>query len=387
LGISSTFVRVYQSNGTPITGAVAVFSATSTASGALQGIAMDGVGDFAVMYGKSTYSKWGWTTEAITVQRYTKTGAVNGSAISVVTPTLVDYSDRLGMDGSGNFVVAWDEITSSRGGSSGTAYVYAQCYTAAGKANGSRIIVAQNPASMTLDALAMNSAGRFVVAYSAMVQIYNADRTPAGAPLTLAADPETAALDNAGNVTVAWTDIRSPYYPDAYGQIHYRQLTAAGQLSPESIANTTTAGGQFGPGVTATGNGAFVVAWQGNGPGDNQGIFAQRFTPGPQIGSLTESASSVKAGSSVTFTASNLTDPNPGGSITQVAIYVDTTGDKQLEVGTDALLGYAILNSNGTWTFTFSTAGWAPGTYTLFAQAEDSLGVFSDPSALILTVT
>jgi hypothetical protein len=36
--------------------------------------------------------------------------------------------------------------------------------------------------------------------------------------------------------------------------------------------------------------------------------------------------------------------------------------------------------SAGTWTFTFSSAGLTSGTYTFFAVAEDSYGVFSDPA-------
>src|SRR5262249_28599335 len=39
--------------------------------------------------------------------------------------------------------------------------------------------------------------------------------------------------------------------------------------------------------------------------------------------------------------------------------------------GADTLLGYATQTSSGVWTFTF-TVNLAPGTYTLFAQAEDS---------------
>jgi hypothetical protein len=71
---------------------------------------------------------------------------------------------------------------------------------------------------------------------------------------------------------------------------------------------------------------------------------------------------------------------NPGSTVTQVAFYVDSNGDGLLEP-TDTLLGYAVQASPGTWTFTF-TVGPAPGTYTLFAQAEDNYGVFSDPLAL-----
>jgi hypothetical protein len=38
------------------------------------------------------------------------------------------------------------------------------------------------------------------------------------------------------------------------------------------------------------------------------------------------------------------------------------------------------------WTFTFSTAGLTSGTYTLFAQAKDSYGVFGDPFPITETV-
>jgi hypothetical protein len=42
--------------------------------------------------------------------------------------------------------------------------------------------------------------------------------------------------------------------------------------------------------------------------------------------------------------------------------------------------------SGHNWTATFSTAGLAPGTYTVFAQAKDSSGLFSDPIAACFTV-
>jgi uncharacterized delta-60 repeat protein len=101
-----------------------------------------------------------------------------------------------------------------------------------------------------------------------------------------------------------------------------------------------------------------------------------------QIGSFTTSPNPVTAASSVTLTASNLTDTNPGATITQVAFsYIDNSGNQHL-------LGYAAQTRPGVWTLSFSpsTFSLTSGTYTLFAQAEDSYGVFSDPFALTLTV-
>jgi uncharacterized delta-60 repeat protein len=107
----------------------------------------------------------------------------------------------------------------------------------------------------------------------------------------------------------------------------------------------------------------------------------------PQIGSFTANSNPVTAGSSVTLTASSITDGNPGVSIAQVAFYLDSNNDGKLESGSDTLLGYATQTSPGVWTLTNSSAfGLTAGTYTLFAQAKDSDGVFGDPIALTLTV-
>jgi probable HAF family extracellular repeat protein len=105
-----------------------------------------------------------------------------------------------------------------------------------------------------------------------------------------------------------------------------------------------------------------------------------------QIGSFTASPNPASSGSLVTLTAAGVTTSNAGSTVTQVAFYLDSNRDGVLEPGTDTLLGYGAQSSTGTWMFTFSTAGWAHGSYTLFAWAEDSSGVFGDPLALTLQV-
>jgi uncharacterized delta-60 repeat protein len=107
--------------------------------------------------------------------------------------------------------------------------------------------------------------------------------------------------------------------------------------------------------------------------------------PVPVINSFTASPNAVTSGSIVTLTASNITDANPSSTITQVAIYVaSNTGNGQLN-SNDTLLGYATQTGPGVWTFNF-TVNLTPGSYTVFAQAEDSLGIFSYPDALTLIV-
>src|SRR5262249_4179414 len=115
------------------------------------------------------------------------------------------------------------------------------------------------------------------------------------------------------------------------------------------------------------------------------GIFnfmVARYLPGPEIGTLTASASTVTAGSSLTLTASNLGDGDPSGSgyatVTQVAFYaVDSSGNQ-------TLLGYG-TSSNGIWTLNYMVS-LSSGSYTLYAQATDSDGIIGDSAFLTLTV-
>jgi uncharacterized delta-60 repeat protein len=133
-------------------------------------------------------------------------------------------------------------------------------------------------------------------------------------------------------------------------------------------------------------DGRIVVAGHTQDQGPEVFSLARFLAAGPQIGSLT--ASQPELGGSVSLTASNITDANPGATITQLAFYADSNGDGVLDAG-DAQLTGTLTYVSGTWTLTFSPAmfGLTPGnTYTLFAQAEDSYGVFGDPLTLTLLV-
>jgi uncharacterized delta-60 repeat protein len=126
-------------------------------------------------------------------------------------------------------------------------------------------------------------------------------------------------------------------------------------------------------------DGRIVVAESSRLVSPNSFALARFLATGPQIGSFTTSSNTVPSGSSLTLTAANITDGNPGSNITQVEFYYfDGSGNK-------VSLGYATQTSPGVWSLTF-TVSLAPGTYTLFAQAKDNYGVFSDPLSLTLQV-
>ncbi len=80
-----------------------------------------------------------------------------------------------------------------------------------------------------------------------------------------------------GNYVVVW---RGNGPGDDQG-IFFRRVDAAGvPQSAEARVNVTTAGTQLLPDVAMHANGRFVIVWEGNGPGDDQGVFARRYTAG-----------------------------------------------------------------------------------------------------------
>jgi hypothetical protein len=108
----------------------------------------------------------------------------------------------------------------------------------------------------------------------------------------------------------------------------------------------------------------------------SSGLPASTSAASPEIGSFTTSADPTAGGGSLTLSASNITDGNASATITQVAFYVQVNG-------VTTRLGYGTQGSGGVWNLTF-TVNLAPGSYTLFAQAQDSNGVFGDPLAATL---
>jgi uncharacterized delta-60 repeat protein len=141
---------------------------------------------------------------------------------------------------------------------------------------------------------------------------------------------------------------------------------------------------------------AFAMAIQGDGKivatgysapvgGSTSYVALARFLPpNTKIGSLTANPNPVVASSSLTLTVSGILNSNPSSTISNVVFYQDANNDSILEIGTDTLLGTGTQSSPGVWTFTFSKT--TSGTYTLFALAQDSNGVVSDPVAVTIEV-
>lgn len=173
-----------------------------------------------------------------------------------------------------------------------------------------------------------------------------------------------------GNNGIATTPVWGPVALEPNGDIvaggdsvTYSSGAISGGMQVARFLPNGTPDSTFGSGgIVTLPSSADALALQPDGKIDlvGTGFIVDRLLPSePRIGSLTASANSVSVGSSLTLNASNITDANPNANITQMAFYA---GDIN---GINTLLGYGTQSSPGIWTFTFSTAGWLPGTYAL----------------------
>jgi VCBS repeat-containing protein/parallel beta-helix repeat protein len=141
------------------------------------------------------------------------------------------------------------------------------------------------------NAIARDHAGNYVVVWSSNSQdgsgwgVYARRFDANGQPLTgefrinsVTSDNQqwaSVAADNNGNFVVTWTSTNQ----DGTGQsIYARRYSAAGlALGSEFLVNTTATGIQKNSTISMNSSGQFVVAWQGEGPGDSSGVFFRRY--------------------------------------------------------------------------------------------------------------
>jgi Ca2+-binding RTX toxin-like protein len=96
--------------------------------------------------------------------------------------------------------------------------------------------------------------------------------------------PTTTALANGGWV-VTW---QGEGTGDSAGIFQQRYAANGHAKGAERLVNSFTTNGQSNPTTTALADGGWIVTWQGDGPGDIDGIFQQRYTAkGHAVGSET----------------------------------------------------------------------------------------------------
>jgi hypothetical protein len=249
-------------------------------------VAMDATGNFVITW--QSWSQDAVNSNGIYAQRYNSSGVAQGGEFKVNTYTTDDQSEPgIGMDSSGNFVIAWG----SWGQDGSDEGIYAQRYDSSGVAQGSEFSVnTYSTGYQGLPVVAMDGNG-FVVVWESSAQDgdlngiygqrYNSSGVAQGSEFrvnTTTANQQqnpVAAMTTAGGFVVTW---QSYAQDGSFDGVYARQYDGSGTaLTAETRVNTTTTDYQDLPGVAADANGHLVVVWHGNGSGDSDGIFMQRY--------------------------------------------------------------------------------------------------------------
>ena len=243
-------------------------------------VAMDSGGNFAVAW----ESAQDGSSYGIVAQRFDSGGGKQGGEIQVNTYTTgLQSNPSVGMDASGDFVIAWDGMVQGPGTSSGYQGVAMQRFNSSGVAQGGEVVLSDADGSRP--SVAMNAAGDFVVAWQSLdSNIYAARFNGAGNPQGgqfqvnvytnfFQNSWPNVAMDASGNFIVVWRNENS---------ISGQRFDGSGFLAgSEFDVKTDTSNNNAHPSVAYTGGGNFVVGWANDSQdGSAYGVFARRAESG-----------------------------------------------------------------------------------------------------------
>ena len=227
-------------------------------------------------------------------QHFAADGSRIGGEVRVNTTTNnTQAAPTIAATDDGGFVIAWYG-EGTVGGVTDSVGIFAQRFNSAGAALGGETLVnsttAENQLAPSVSALI---GGGFVVSWQSYNQdaagatgvysrIFNAGGSPSTGEIavntTTASDqdnPKTTTLAN-GDYIVTWESYNQDS-SNTYG-IYARQFAANGTpRGSEYRVNTTITGSQELPSIAALADGGYIIAWDGVGAGDTQGIFTQRY--------------------------------------------------------------------------------------------------------------
>jgi Ca2+-binding RTX toxin-like protein len=232
----------------------------------------------------------------IKAQMFDANGVATGSEFLVNTSTAnAQKTPAIASLASGGFIVTWAD-SSLQGGDSSVSSVKAQLYDSSGARVGGEFLVNTNTANaQDTPVVASLTGGGFVISWhdssliggdnskdAVKAQIYDGSGNKVGSEFLVNTQTvsnqqqETiTGLDNGGFV-IAWADASNRGGdPDNYG-IKMQIYDASGnKVGGETLVNSTTAGAQIAPNVTALVTGGFMVSWA-----DYSGASAEGGTPG-----------------------------------------------------------------------------------------------------------
>jgi len=398
---------------TPVGG---YFQVNSTTSAQVKPVvATDPSGNYVVVWQTGVSGQ----SSDVYAQRFSAAGVAQGTEFKVNSDTGSDYAPSVSSDANGNFVIAWE-----RSDSTGT-NVFARQFSSTGAPTTPDFQINQNdtdpygfPITRHYDpSVAVARNGQFVVSWIEYyvqedteietdlinAQYYTAAAVPWSETLTIEKVEnvydhgdigrimnQQSAADAVGDFATTWWGSGFPK-GDIYARAFNAPATLADNPTPKSdyfMVNTYTHGYQKNPAISMSSSGEFVVTWDGEGPGSNQGIFARLFnsntTPvgdqftvdGPSAGSgdVYSSVSMNASGAFVVSWGGFVTDPSTSLVYTEV---FDSQGNPQsgsIQVSPTGLGGEyssVALNDSGSFEVVWGTPN-TSGAENVFAQMYQS---------------
>lgn len=247
-------------------------------------IAMNALGETVISWTSQGQDGSG---QGVYARRYDILGNAQGDAFLVNTTTAGDQTQpSVAMDAAGGLVFVW---TSQDAGASN---VYAKLYDEAGQVFLDEFLVnSTTSGAQEQPSVAMADDGDFVATWSSWgqdgngwgvyTQRFTLDGQVRGPEIrvnsSVGGDEWFSSVSSLGNgaTVISWTALDGA---GATTGIFAQQYDAAGEkMGPEILVNTTLSGSQWYPSVAASTTDGFIVVWSGEGDGDVDGVFAQRY--------------------------------------------------------------------------------------------------------------
>ena len=285
-GSREIFTRRFDADGTALGGASRV-NADTAGDQHYPNVTVLADGKFVIVWETITAATHGHNHFG---QLYGADGTATGSAFQInTTPSssvLSSWVPRTTALADGGFVVTWYAYQD------GSSYgIYARRYGADGSpTTGEFLVNTTTTGGQYSPEVAALSDGGYVIAWSSagvdgmgiFAQRYDADGNTVGGETLINSEtadhqegPVAAGLADGGYV-IAWqSKLQDGSEYGIYGQRYDASGTAVGS---EFAVNTTTAGNQDNPRISALADGGFVVTWASDGQdGDARGVYARRY--------------------------------------------------------------------------------------------------------------
>ncbi len=284
------YAQRYASDGTALGSNFKVNDDIGIAEQWIPSISADDSGNFIIVWEDR---RNGDNNPDIYAQRFASDGTALGINFKVNDDqgSIYQWTPSISTDGSGNFIIAWEDDRNSTDDCFWNEDIFAQRYASDGTALGSNFQVNDDQvcAVQYYPSISADRSGNFTITwqderngeyiYDIYAQQYLSDGTALGDNFKVSDDIGSAwqtdpsiSIDSNGDFIIVWEDERNGNI-DIYAQRYSSDGTAV--ESNFKVNDDISTGTQWFPSISVDGSGKFFITWQDDRNG-NHDIYAQR---------------------------------------------------------------------------------------------------------------